>query len=145
MGHIWDAELAKIEWNWWQVSPRNVPQCMICKMCKKVMRICPLLDKWVTVSPITCQRGPKGGLRDQSLFMAGGPEEKVGGGGYENFLMDREWARKKNWEGQSGRLNIPSQKIFAAPAAFLISLQNKYIQQTHSIIILIKMRMFRAT
>ena len=67
------------------------------------------------------------------------------GGGYENFLMDREWARKKNWEGQSGRLNIPSQKIFAAPAAFLISLQNKYIQQTHSIIILIKMRMFRAT
>ena len=24
----------------------------------------------------------------------GGPEEKVGGG-YKNFLMDREWARKK--------------------------------------------------
>ncbi len=31
-------------------------------------------------------------LRDRSLFMAGG---KSGGGGYEIFLMDREWARKK--------------------------------------------------
>ena len=34
--------------------------------------------------------------------------------GYKIFLIDREWVRKKNLEGQSGHRNISSLKIFVA-------------------------------
>ena len=43
-----------------------------------------------------------------------------------------EWARKKNWKGQSGHRNISSLKIFATAAAFFHSLQylTNYLQRS---------------
>ncbi len=58
----------------------------------------------------------------------GGPRKKWGVGGSVNILMCREWASKKNWVAQSGRLNISFQKKnIAAGAASFICLHYPFI------------------